>query len=117
MGDDRFDTPRTLFSASERRALLAILFIAGAGMRLYHAGDPPMDFHPVRQYRSASIARGWWREGRAGEFSVAQVETARLNREREGILEPPIMETLAVAGYRIAGFVVRDKRMLDFMPG
>jgi hypothetical protein len=37
--------------------VLFILFALGLGIRLVDLTDPPLDFHPTRQIRSAIIAR------------------------------------------------------------
>ncbi len=38
--------------------MLFALLAAGFGVRMVNLKDPPLDFHPVRQLRSALIARG-----------------------------------------------------------
>lgn len=39
---------------------LALLLFVGLLVRLPHLGDPPLGFRPVRQYRSAILARGYY---------------------------------------------------------
>lgn len=82
--------------------LISIFFIAAFGMRVYHINEPLLLFQDTRQYRSAIIARGYF-------FEVSQSipdwerQVAIINKDKEGILEPPIMELLASFAYRIAG--------------
>jgi hypothetical protein len=56
---------------------------------------------PERQFRSALIARAYYYES-LDSVAPWRVHIAELNRERAGRLEPPIMEHLAAAGYRLA---------------
>jgi len=79
------------------------LFLLAFLIRLYHIDKPPLDYNPIRQYQCAHIARGYY------YMTVQSIpdhkrHVAILNMERMGfLLEPRIMETLAVIGYRIAG--------------
>ena len=84
-----------------RWLILGLLFVAALGIRLYHSGDPPLNFHATRQYRSLIIARAFY-------FDYASVPEwqkgiARCSQRNQGILEPPIMEFVVAAGYRILG--------------
>ena len=45
-----------------RLATLAVVFVAAAVVRFDHIGEPPLDFHPTRQYRSALLARRFYLE-------------------------------------------------------
>jgi len=83
--------------------IVSILFIAAFGIRIYHIAEPPLDFHPTRQYRSAIIARGYFFRLQQSPLPDWERNVATINRNREGILEPPIMEVLASSAYRIAG--------------
>lgn len=87
-----------------RTALIAAvaLLLLGAAIRVAHLDTPPLDFHATRQYRSAIIARG--------ESSVAlaalpenQRPVAVAARRAQGRIEPEIIETIAVAMYRLIG--------------
>jgi hypothetical protein len=84
--------------------LLVLVFLFGIalGLRLYNIAEPPSDFHPTRQYRSAIIARGYYYEAlrTAPEWKR---DLAGLNKQREDSLEPPIMELMASFAYRIYG--------------
>lgn len=84
------------FSSGSKAHLLILiaLFIFAFSLRLCHFNDPLLTFHPTRQYRSALIAKA---------FYMPNNEIAQLNLSKEGLLEPPISETICVAGYHILG--------------
>jgi 4-amino-4-deoxy-L-arabinose transferase-like glycosyltransferase len=90
-----------LFS-SERILIVGFLFIAAFAVRLYHINEPPLNFHATRQYRSLIIARGYYFDS---SISITEWEkqVARSSQQKQGILEPPIMEFLVSIGYRILG--------------
>jgi hypothetical protein len=79
--------------------LLACLFVAGLGIRAYHLQDPPLDFHPTRQYHSAVIARGCYDRAAAGRSDRAR-RIAIANGASRPVIEPRIMEVLACGEYR-----------------
>jgi Dolichyl-phosphate-mannose-protein mannosyltransferase len=81
---------------------LVALFIAAFALRLYHADEPPLNFHATRQYRSLLIARAYYYDMR-GSVSTSQAEIARINRERQGILEPPVLEILVATTHWLLG--------------
>lgn len=80
--------------------ILFLLLITGFSLRLYHISEPPLDFHPTRQYRSANLARYFYYRT-IPDTPQLRIDVAQGNKE--AILEPPIVELLAVTGYRIAG--------------
>jgi hypothetical protein len=85
-----------------RVTVMALLFATALLLRLYRIWEPPLDFHPTRQYRSALIARGYYLR------SIRSVpewrrEVASANMRQEGIIEPPVMESIAAMAYRIVG--------------
>lgn len=82
-------------------AVLSLVFAAAIGIRLYHITDPLLEFHVTRQYRSAVIARALYLPYDTSMPDWAR-EIAVLNGD-QGALEPPIIEHLAVYGYRLAG--------------
>lgn len=83
---------------------LAVLmvFLLGLGLRLLDLDDAPLDFHPTRQLHAALIARGMFYEDRTGLPAWKQALAVR-QWHAEGQIEPPVMETLAMWGYRLAG--------------
>ena len=85
-----------------RLSIVFALFVVAFGVRLYEITDPPMDFHPVRQYHGALLARAFYYE-RLETAPTWKAEIARLNGQQEGRLEPPILEGLAAIGYWLGG--------------
>ena len=82
--------------------VLALLFIAAFGLRLSQANQPPLNFHATRQYRSLIIARGYYVE-KAGSIPEWEKRVALVSKQRQRILEPPVMEFLVSEGYRLVG--------------
>jgi hypothetical protein len=82
--------------------VLFFLFTLGIAIRLYDLTDPPLDFHPTRQLRSAIIARSMyyralpesddWRQQRA----ISQYSSGDL-------IEPLVLETVVANTYRVIG--------------
>ena len=85
-----------------RRLILGFLFLAALGIRLYHSTTPPLDFHSTRQYRSLIIARAFYFDHRAS-LPDWKKQVAECSQRKQGILEPPIMEFVVAAGYRVLG--------------
>jgi hypothetical protein len=83
-----------------RFLLLVCLFAAALGVRVYHIGDPPLNFHPTRQYRSAFLARAIYFEQ---SHSVTEDERQLAQANKPAILEPPLMEYMASWLYQISG--------------
>jgi 4-amino-4-deoxy-L-arabinose transferase-like glycosyltransferase len=83
-------------------AMLAALFLAALGIRLYDLTDLPNDFYMVRQYRSMLIARGMYYEhlDSAPEW---QREAAVAQWQAEGLIEPPLLERLVALTYPLTG--------------
>ncbi len=95
-GPDAAGSRRRWFRASA----LVLVFAAGAAVRVYRIGDPPLDFHPTRQYRSALLARSYYLQHAPGVAGWRR-EVAEANaRER---YEFPLLQLAAAAGYRVAG--------------
>jgi Dolichyl-phosphate-mannose-protein mannosyltransferase len=82
--------------------VLGFLFVAALGIRLYRIGDPPFNFHETRQYRSLIIARAYYFDG-AAAVPEWKKQVANASRQKQGILEPPILEFLVSLGYRALG--------------
>ena len=93
---------RQISSSYRRLLLVGLLFITAFGVRLYHSNEPPLGFHATRQYRSLIIARGYYFDSSTA-IPESKKQVARINKERQGILEPPLMETLVAIGYRLIG--------------
>jgi len=88
--------------AHKRLIGVGLLFVVALGLRLYHINEPPLNFHATRQYRSLIIAREYYF---ASSTSVPEWEkqVAFYSRQKQGTLEPPIMEFLVSIGYRFLG--------------
>lgn len=89
-------------SSYRRLLIVGFLFIAALGIRLYHVDEPPLNFHATRQYRSLIIARGFYYAGNPS-IRESSRKVARVSMERQGLLEPPIVEFLVSTIYRIVG--------------
>ena len=81
---------------------LTLLMVAALAVRIEGISDPPLDFHATRQYRSAMIARAYYYAITDGVPEWRR-EIATVNMRRQRVLEPPIMELLAAAGYTTIG--------------
>ena len=98
-------TPTQSFFGRTRLTLwvtLAVLYVVGLGVRLADLTDPPLDFHPTRQLRSAIIAREMYLE------MLPATDPALLQKASETvapleILEPPAFERLVAATYFVTG--------------
>lgn len=91
---------RRLFS--RQLPLIVFILFAALAIRLYHLNEPPMDFHATRQYRSFIIAREYYYESSA-DVPDWKRQVARFSQQKQGMLEPPIMEFIVAAGYHLLG--------------
>ncbi len=82
--------------------LISIMFIAAFGIRLYGIASPPLNFHPIRQYHSFIVARGYYFE-HIQSLPDWRRQIAAINAQSAPTAEPRIMEHLAYWGYRIIG--------------
>lgn len=82
--------------------VLAVLILLGFGLRMIDLTDPPLDFHPTRQFRGAIIARSIYYLISPPADPFLQQEALTL---RNGVaeLEPSILESIVAVGYFIAG--------------
>ena len=85
-----------------RAAVLVLLFLAAFGLRIHGIRELPLEFHPVRQYRSAFIGRYFYYQ-HLKSVPAWKKSLAYLLRQRAGTLEPPLLEYLASWAYRITG--------------
>jgi len=82
--------------------VLIILFGLGFAIRMVDLTDPPLDFHPTRQLRSAIIARSmYYRSLPEAESWQRQVAIGQYSGE--GIIEPLVMETIVANTYKVIG--------------
>lgn len=82
--------------------VLALLFGLGLGIRLTDLTDLPLDFHPTRQLFSAIKARGMYYQT-APNIPDWQREVALRAYEADATLEPPVLDSLVAASYRVFG--------------
>ena len=82
--------------------VLLILFGLGFAIRMVDLTDPPLDFHPTRQLRSAIIARSMYYRSLPEEDSW-QRQVALSQYTGEGIIEPLVMETIVANTYKVLG--------------
>jgi 4-amino-4-deoxy-L-arabinose transferase-like glycosyltransferase len=85
--------------------LLVALFIAALGIRLYDLTDLPNDFYMTRQYRSLLIARGMYYQ-HLTTIPDWQRSMAVAQWKAQGLIEPPIMESLVALTYHLTGVQV-----------
>ncbi|MGB7296215.1 MAG: glycosyltransferase family 39 protein, partial [Candidatus Aminicenantales bacterium] len=81
---------------------LAALMLAGFGLRMIDLTDPPLDFHPTRQFRGAVVARSIYYQLVPSTDPYIQQQAVSM-RNSVSELEPPILETIVAFGYWIAG--------------
>lgn len=74
------------------------LLVLGLGLRLADLDDPPLDYHPTRQLRSAIIARSIYYQIDPSRDPVS-VEAARKATAPLETLEPPIFESIVAGTY------------------
>jgi hypothetical protein len=72
--------------------------------RFYDFGDPPLDFHPTRQFYSMLMARGMYYEN-LEELPDELREQAIIQWQSEAQIEPQIMQRLSAWGYHLVGSV------------
>jgi len=82
--------------------LLILFFGLGLAIRLYDITDLPLDFHPTRQLFSALKARGMYYQN-LPDLPEWQRDMAILQWKTKSSIEPPILEMLTVATYRLTG--------------
>ncbi|MHC1783418.1 MAG: ArnT family glycosyltransferase [Anaerolineaceae bacterium] len=85
-----------------QRILLLLIFLAGFGIRLFDLTDPPLDFHPTRQLRSAILARSIYYQMDAGADPALREKAIQMGNSLE-VYEPPILEGLTALVYLAIG--------------
>jgi 4-amino-4-deoxy-L-arabinose transferase-like glycosyltransferase len=97
----------TASTCSERRihlsyqwVVLFVLFAGALAIRLYRLDQPPLDFHPTRQYRSALLARQFYFERLPG---LPEWRRELTTRNAPPIYEPPLQEWVVALAYRVVG--------------
>jgi len=82
--------------------LVILLFGVGLVIRFYDLNDPPLDFQSTRQMHSFLIARGMYYQNLASAPQW-QRDLAVAQWNQEGLIEPPIMESLTALTYQLFG--------------
>lgn len=83
---------------------LILLLLAGFLARMIDLTNPPMDFHPTRQYRAAIIARSIYLRMDPGALpDQGGFATEQRLLDYVGNLEPPITETVVALVYLLIG--------------
>jgi 4-amino-4-deoxy-L-arabinose transferase-like glycosyltransferase len=85
-----------------RLLIIVFLFISAFSIRFCYINQPPLEFHPTRQYRSAFVTRAYYFET-ATSIPEWRKQVAVVNKQREGIMEPPIREFAASFAYHTMG--------------
>ncbi len=91
------------FSKNQTLKWLVFLLVVGLGLvvRLVDLNDPPLDFHPVRQLRSANLARALYFAQDARTDPVLRQQA--IGVQPVDVHEPPINEQLAAVVYMVLG--------------
>jgi 4-amino-4-deoxy-L-arabinose transferase-like glycosyltransferase len=82
--------------------MLAMLFLVSFCIRVYRLGDPPLGFHPVRQYFGALVARSYYYSYFAPS-APAWMRTVAASQDPRVLLEPPILDAVTLPFYLLAG--------------
>lgn len=82
--------------------VLIVLVLLGFGLRMIDLTDPPLDFHPTRQFRGAVVARSiYYQLAPSLDPYIQQQAVSMRNSVSE--LEPPILESIVALVYFLAG--------------
>jgi 4-amino-4-deoxy-L-arabinose transferase-like glycosyltransferase len=80
---------------------LALVLLAGFGLRMVNLTNPPLDFAPTRQLFSALKARGMYYQYVTN--APAWQREAATSLGDTGDVEPPVLETIVSQTYRLTG--------------
>lgn len=85
-----------------RLVFVIVMLLAAFAVRAYRLWEPPMDFHPTRQYIGAAVARSYYFNM---DSSVPEWRRniAQIGKDRQELLEPQIMPAIAAVSYRVVG--------------
>jgi hypothetical protein len=82
-------------------AVLLVLLGVGLAVRLVNIQTPPLDFHPVRQLRSALIARGLYYQGLPNADPA--LRSTAVGLMPSDVHEPPMIEQMVAWAYQVMG--------------
>lgn len=97
----KFKTPQWSKTTVMQWLVLISLLGLGFAVRMVNLKDPPLDFHPVRQLRSAIMARGFYYE--MNTASDPAIRQAAISLIPQDVHEPPIYEKLVAGTYFVIG--------------
>jgi hypothetical protein len=83
-------------------AILIVMFLTAVGIRVYGITNIPMNYHPVKQYRSALTARAMY-YSKLVDITDLDKQTAIASLEYIGYLGPPVVDFIAASAYLIYG--------------
>lgn len=85
-----------------RRFVLILLLAIALGIRVIGITRIPMNYHPIKQYRSALTARAFYfsMDANVGEW---EKQVAASSLERIGFLGPPFVDIIAAGLYSLLG--------------
>jgi 4-amino-4-deoxy-L-arabinose transferase-like glycosyltransferase len=93
----------SLFARPNLHLLMAVaLLLTALGTRLYRITDPPLEFHPTRQYIGAIVARGYYFQTQE-QLPEWRRQIARINHQHQELLEPQVLPFLSSLAYRMTG--------------
>ncbi|MBI9043047.1 MAG: glycosyltransferase family 39 protein [Anaerolineaceae bacterium] len=81
--------------------LLFLVVFLGFSIRIFDLKEPPLDFHPMRQLRSALISRSIYYQMEPSFSQDEKDQAVALGRLEA--FEPPILESLVGLTYKIVG--------------
>ena len=84
------------------KSLIFIFLLCALAIRLFRVDAPLMEFHPVRQYIGASVARDFYFDNNS-KIPEWRQEIAKFSKEHQELLEPQILPTLTAWGYQLTG--------------
>lgn len=102
---------RAWLSAHWAELVLGLLLLLGFGLRMIDLTDPPLDFHPTRQFRGAVVARSIYYQLAPSSDPYIQEQALSL-RNTVSDLEPPILESLVAVAYLATGEQLWAARVL-----
>ncbi|MEX1247008.1 MAG: glycosyltransferase family 39 protein [Anaerolineales bacterium] len=92
----------TRLSTRWAELILAALLLLGFALRMVDLTDPPLDFHPTRQFRGAVVARSIYYQLAPSSDPFIQQQAVSM-RNSVSDLEPPILESIVAFAYLLAG--------------
>jgi hypothetical protein len=104
MVEDMLEEPQVSFFGKPwlENFIVIMLFVLGFGIRMVDLTDLPLDFHPTRQFLSATKARGMYYQY-ASDVPEWQREIAVQRWKDADVFEPAVVETIVAGLYLLFG--------------